>query len=64
MLRKHLNNKEGHNYSASVLHHVYTEQRDQLEKQKARQNTGGELDGDELLAMYAKLEREVSEFRK
>lgn len=63
-LRKHLNEQEGHDFPASVLHHVYAEQRDQLEKQKARENTNGRLDGDELLAMYAKLEREVSEFRK
>ncbi|PTB99256.1 hypothetical protein C9993_03900 [Marinobacter sp. Z-F4-2] len=64
MLRKHLNYREGHDYSASVLHHVYAEQRDQLEKQKAQQNTEGKLDRDELLTMYANLEREMSEFRK
>lgn len=63
-LRKQLNDQEGHDFSASVLHHVYAEQRDQLEKQKARVNTNGRLGGDELLAMYANLEREVSEYRK
>lgn len=63
-LRKHLNEQEGHDFPASVLHHVYAEQRRRLEKQKAQEDTKGELDGDELLTMYANLEREVSEFRK
>lgn len=63
-LRKHLNDHEGHDFPASVLHHVYAEQRDQLEKQKVQEHTEGKLDGDDLLAMYAHLEREVSEFRK
>jgi hypothetical protein len=63
-LRKRLNDHEGHNFPASVLHHVYAEQRGQLEKQKVRENTQGELDEDELLAMYANLKREVSEFRR
>ena len=63
-LRKQLNDQEGHDFSASVLHHVYAEQRNQLEKRKALENTNGRLAGDELLAMYANLEREVSEYRK
>ncbi len=62
-LRKYMNDHEGHDFPASVLHYVYAEQRNQLEKQKAWGNTEGRLDEDELLAMYAKLEREVSEFR-
>ncbi len=63
-LRKQLNDQEGHDFSASVLHHVYAEQRNQLGKRKAHEHTNGRLDGDELLAMYANLEREVSEYRK
>lgn len=63
-LRKHMNDQEGHDFPASVLHHVYAEQRGLLERQKVREDTEGKLDGDELLAMYANLEREVSEFRK
>lgn len=63
-LRKHLNDHEGHDFPASVLHYVYAEQRSQLEKQKAQEHTVGKIDGDELLTMYAHLEREVSEFRK
>ncbi len=63
-LRKQLNDQEGHDFPASVLHHVYAEQRGQLEKQKARENTEGKLEKDELLAMYANLERQVSEFRR
>lgn len=63
-LRKQLNDHEGHDLPPSVLHHVYAEQRSQLEKQKTRKNTDGRLERDELLTMYANLEREVSEFRK
>ncbi len=63
-LRKQLNEQEGHDFSVSVLHHVYAEQRDQFEKQKAQKSTEGKLDKDELLMMYANLERQVSEFRR
>ncbi len=63
-LRKHLNDHEGQDFPASVLHYVYAEQRGQLEKQKAREDTDGRLEGDELITMYANLEREMSEFRK
>ncbi len=63
-LRKQLNDQEGHDFSASVLHHVYAEQRNQLEKRKAHEKINGRLGEDELLAMYANLEREVSEYRK
>lgn len=63
-LRKQLNDQEGHDFSAGVLHHVYAKQRNQLEKRKAHENTNGRLAGDELAAMYANLEREVSEYRK
>jgi hypothetical protein len=63
-LRKQLNNQEGHDFPASVLHHVYAEQRDQLGKRKARENTHERFDGDELLSLYANLEREVSEYIK
>ena len=54
---------EGHDFPASVLHYADAEQRNKLKKQNAWENTEGRLDEDELLAMYAKLEREVSEFR-
>lgn len=63
LLRKQLNNHEGCDYQASVLHHVYAEQRSELEKHKAMKTTRGELKEDDLLAMYANLERQVSEFR-
>lgn len=63
-LRKHLNDREGHDFPASVLHHVYAEQRDHLEKQKARENTQGKLNEDDLLGIYTTLKREVSEFRR
>lgn len=62
-LRKHMNNYEGCDHQASVLHHVYAEQRSQLEKHKAKKRTRGQLKEDDLLAMYANLERQVSEFR-
>ncbi|QWV13883.1 hypothetical protein ABWH88_09970 [Marinobacter adhaerens] len=63
-LRKQLNEHEGHDLPPSVLHHVYAEQRSQINKKKAREDIGGRLDGDDFLTMYANLEREVSEFRK
>ncbi len=63
-LRKHMNEHEGHNFPVSILHHVYAEQRHLLEKKKTRENTKGMLGDDDLLSMYANLEREVSEFRK
>ncbi|PPK51105.1 hypothetical protein BY454_11763 [Marinobacter persicus] len=62
-LRKQLNDHEGCDYQASVLHHVYAEQRSQLEKHRARKATSGKLNKDDLLAMYVNLERQVSEFR-
>ncbi|EMP57123.1 hypothetical protein MSNKSG1_00833 [Marinobacter santoriniensis NKSG1] len=62
-LRKQLNDREGCDYQASVLHHVYAEQRSQLEKHRAEKTTRGKLNEDDLLAMYANLERQVSEFR-
>nr|WP_297401794.1 hypothetical protein [uncultured Marinobacter sp.] len=63
-LRKQLNEREGYDYPVSVLHHVYAEQRSYLERQKARKSTKGEVGQDDLLSMYANLERQVSEFRK
>ena len=62
-LRKHMNDHEGQNFPASVLHHVYAEQRGQLETKKVRETTKGRIEEDELLAMYANLERQVSEYR-
>jgi hypothetical protein len=63
-LRKQLNDQEGHDFPASVLHHVYTEQRDQLGKRKIRENTQECFDGDELLTLYANLKQELSGYRK
>lgn len=63
-LRKQLNQNEGYDYPVSVLHHVYAEQRNHLERRKAGQSTKGEVSQDDLLTMYANLERQVSEFRK
>lgn len=63
-LRKQLNQNEGYDYPVSVLHHVYAEQRNHLERRKARKSTKGEVSQDDLLTMYANLERQVSEFRK
>ncbi|MGB1478638.1 MAG: hypothetical protein ACPG9R_12705, partial [Marinobacter salsuginis] len=62
-LRKHMNDHEGQDFPTSVLHHVYAEQRGRLETQKVRETTKGRLDEDELLAMYANLQRQVSEYR-
>ena len=62
-LRKQLNDNDGCDYQASVLHHVYAEQRSQLQKHKAKTTTRGKLNEDDLLEMYANLERQVSEFR-
>jgi hypothetical protein len=59
-----MNDDEGQDFPASVLHHVYAEQRGQLETQKVRETTRGRLEKDELLAMYANLERQVSEYRR
>ncbi|WP_227512785.1 MULTISPECIES: hypothetical protein, partial [unclassified Marinobacter] len=61
-LRKYLNEYEDYDLPPSVLHHVYTEQRSEIEKQKTQKDTDGRLEQDELLTMYANLEREVSEF--
>ena len=63
-LRKQLNGNEGCDYQASVLHHVYAEQRSQLQKHKAKKSTKGTLNQDDLLTMYANLERQLSEYRK
>jgi hypothetical protein len=64
-LRKYMNDHEGHDFPVSVLHHVYAEQRGNLEKQKVWEHTDGRLSKeDELLTMYARLKREVSEFSK
>ena len=64
LLRQQLNDHEGCDYQVNVLHHVYAEQRNHLERRKARESTKGEVSQDDLLTMYANLERQVSEFRK
>lgn len=63
-LRHHLNEQEKHDLPASVLHYVYAEKRERLEKQKARKNTQADLRQDDLLSMYAHLEKEISQFQK
>jgi len=62
-LRKQMNDHEGQDFPASVLHHAYAEQRGKLETQKVRKTTKGKIDEDELLAMYANLERQLSAYR-
>lgn len=62
-LRKQLNDHEGCDYPASILHHVFSEQRALIDKKKARKSTKEELD-DELLMMYTNLEREVAQYFK
>ena len=62
-LRKQLNEHEGYNISVEALHHVYAEQRAQIERQKASEQTQGEVTEDDLLGWYASLKREISEYQ-
>lgn len=63
-LRKHMNDKEGADFSASVLHHVYREQREEFEKQKVAKVFTKPVSEDELLAFSADLQREIAAYRK
>lgn len=63
-LRKQMNEHEGFDFPASVLHHAYAERRQQLEQRKARDNTDDRVSSEDLLAMYSRLEREIAGYRK
>jgi len=62
-LRKQLNEHEGYNISVEALHDVYAEQRAQIERQKASEQTQGEVTEDDLLGWYASLKQEISEYQ-
>lgn len=63
-LRKHMNQVEGEDLPASVLHHVFAEKRAELEKQKAKQKAAPRFSDEDLVAMYSNLEREISQYQK
>ncbi|KXS54309.1 hypothetical protein [Marinobacter persicus] len=62
-LRNQLNHHEGFNISVEALHDVYAEQRAEIERQKAKEQTQGEVTEDELLGWYASLKQEITEFQ-
>ena len=62
-LRNQLNDHEGCNISVEALHDVYTEQRAEIERQKAREQTKGEVTENDLLGWYASLKQEISEYQ-
>ncbi|WP_339804477.1 hypothetical protein [uncultured Marinobacter sp.] len=62
-LRTHLNEHEKAGIPVSVLHHVFAEQRAEIERQKSRRQLKERvIEQDELLDVHARLEREISEF--
>ena len=63
-LRKHMNEEEHASLGVGVLHHVYAEQRAEIERKKSRNRLNKErpVDRDDLLDVHARLEREISEF--
>ena len=62
-LRKHMNEEESASLGVGVLHHVYAEQRAELERQKSRTRLKERpVDQDDLLDVHSRLEREISEF--
>jgi hypothetical protein len=62
-LRKHMNDEESASLGVSVLHHVYAEQRAEMERQKSRSSLKEHpVDQDDLLDVHSRLEREISEF--
>lgn len=62
-LRTHLNEHEKAGLPVSVLHHVFAEQRAEIERQKSRSQLKERvIDKDELLDVHARLEREISAF--
>ena len=62
-LRNQLNDHEGCNISVEALHDVYAEQRAEIERKKAREQTQGEVTEDDLLGWYASLKQEISEYQ-
>ena len=63
-LRKYMNQHEGRDLSASVLHHVFAERRADLEKQKRNKKTDAPFSDEDLIAMQANLAREISQYQK
>ena len=71
-LRMHLNEYEGKDFPPSVLHHVYAEQRRQIENlrntsalKKAQSEIPNEVPlNDELFDFYASLERDISTYKQ
>ncbi|WP_339806740.1 hypothetical protein [uncultured Marinobacter sp.] len=62
-LRKHLNEETRADLPVGVLHHVFAEQRTELERKKSRSNLKDRpSDEDEFLDVHARLEREISAF--
>ena len=59
-----MNEEESASLGVGVLHHVYAEQRAELERQKSRNRLNKErpVDRDDLRDVHARLEREISEF--
>jgi len=65
-LRKQLNEEEGHDYSARVLHHVYAEQRATITKQKRASTPPMEapMCEKDLLLVQSALKQEIESFKK
>lgn len=65
-LRKQLNEEEGHDYSARVLHHVYAEQRATITKQKRVSTPPMEtpMCEEDLLLVQSALKQEIESFKK
>lgn len=62
-LRKHLNDEQSASLGVGVLHHVYAEQRAELERNKARTRLKEQpVKEDELLEVHSRLEREISRY--
>lgn len=62
-LRKHMNEVEKAGLGVGVLHHVYAEQRAELERKKAQSSLKDQsVDKIDLLDVHSRLEREISEY--
>lgn len=62
-LRKHMNDEQKASLGVGVLHHVYAEQRAELERNKSRSRLKDQpVEKDELLDVHSRLEREISEY--
>lgn len=63
LLRKHMNDEQKASLGVGVLHHVYAEQRAELERNKSRSRLKDKpVEKDELLDVHSRLEREISEY--